>query len=331
MQMNSEVMLLCRRKTPLSDATPRPAYVNRNDQTSPQPFLLRNIRLYGLVLPADADSIQRNVCDRYFNIPSGGSERFRAASASVTLAFSRIEAISSTGQPCADYGYFPEQETGFWILMVDEKRERLCWTLPYLFVDSPVAIAAGREIYGFPKQMGRMNLPDTPTPADPFTLDALALETYSPDTGAAMARVVTARPAANVAPASGEWASLGEMMLSLVRILETQDSLFEKARLAYDSMGDLLSGRMPLVFLKQFRDVADGNVACYQSIVETAMEARQFHSAAWLAPHDVDINSYASLPIRTDLGLPAGTLRSTLSFTTNADYTIANGIELWKA
>ncbi len=315
----------------MSDATSLPAYVTRNDQTLPQPFLLRNIRLYGLVLPADVDSIQRNVCDRYFNIPSGGTERFRPASSSVILAFSHIEAIRSTGQPYADYGYFPEQEIGFWVPLVDEKRQRLCWTLPYLFVDNPVAVAAGREIYGFPKQMGRMNLPASPAPADPFTLDALVLPSYSPDSGGAMSRVVTARPVAGLAPPPGEWASLGEMMLGVIRTLESQDSIFEQARLAFDSAGDMLSGRVPLVFLKQFRDAANGNLACYQSIVETAMESPQFHSAAWLAPHDVDISSYPSLPIHADLGLPPGTLRSTLSFTISADYTIVGGVELWKA
>ena len=61
-------------------------------------------------------------------------------------------------------------------------------------------------------------------------------------------------------------------------------------RLASSLVDDMLAGRMMRqVFLKQFRDAADGNRACYQSVVEAPVDVKRARHAALrarLGSHD---------------------------------------------
>ena len=48
-----------------------------------------------------------------------------------------------------------ELEVSVWCLAADATAgSRLVWYLPYVFVDSGQAVASGREVYGYPKQIG---------------------------------------------------------------------------------------------------------------------------------------------------------------------------------
>ncbi len=63
----------------------------------------------------------------------------------------------------------------------------------------------------------------------------------------------------------------------------------------------------PLIFLKEFRDHADGKLACYQAVVEALVRVGTFRSAGWLpGSYEVSIESYASHPVVADLGLGSG-------------------------
>ena len=68
-------------------------------------------------------------------------------------------------------------------------------------------------------------------------------------------------------------------------------------------MGDLLAGRVGQVFLKQFRDAADGTRACYQSVVEAPVQIRRVESG--LAPRDwaIQVHPLDSHPIGDELGV----------------------------
>jgi len=61
-----------------------------------------------------------------------------------------------------------------------------------------------------------------------------------------------------------------------------------------------------MVFLKQFRDVADGHLACYQAIVEAPSRLVDLRQAGALASeYRVTVNQYASHPILDEIGLEA--------------------------
>src|SRR5262249_21359764 len=73
-------------------------------------------------------------------------------------------------------------------------------------------------------------------------------------------------------------------------------------------LGPLLSlTELGMVFLKEFRDAADGSLACYQQIVEARARVLEVGGAGVLTgPYEVKIHAFDSHPIAADLGLGAG-------------------------
>lgn len=104
-----------------------------------------------------------------------------------------------------------------------------------------------------------------------------------------MRRLVEARPAggrggegaqegAGVREAetgAGEGEPAGARILdpveALLGVMRTAGGAGATWELVKAGAGDLLAGVVPMVFLKQFRDIADPSRACYQAIVEAAV------------------------------------------------------------
>lgn len=296
------------------------------------PFVAKGVEFYGFALRADSARLQDAICDRYLNRPTNGGTDFRPAGPYVVLAFCNLPILACTDPPYCNMGWFAEQETAVWILLVDHKRERLVWFHPYIFVDSAYAMAMGRELYGFPKSIGWFQIPESVDNADLFAAETLVLKTFSPDTKGTRARLLEVRQTRKADPASTPWTTMAEFMMAIVGLLEREDSVVRDVRLAFDTAEDLVHGRLPMVFLKQFRDVSRSALASYQSIVEVPSKLLKFHQGR-LIHHEyaVTVNPCQSHPVRADLGLAADTVVPVLSFWANFDFEIGEGIEVWRA
>jgi len=309
-------------------------YVDRGgEQVYQQPFLATGVHFYGFVLPADKAVLQEKLCDRYLNNPSGGATKFRPAAPFVLLAFCRLDALNSDSPPYKDYGWFSEMETAIWVLTVDEQRETMLWSFPYIWVDNPYAMAMGREIYGFPKCLGVFDIPISPDTADKFSVDTLALKTFSPQTEGTMERIIQANRISG-GGFTEEWNDVGDagktILKSLASSLGTND-IWGDLKLAWNTIDNLVHGRVPFVFLKQFRDVADGANACHQSIVEVTCKMTKFRGGGFLnGEYQIDIEELASHPVVADLGLTGNTITPVLSYWTYFDFEIGTGTEIWK-
>lgn len=310
----------------------RPVYIDRGgEQVYRQPFAAQGVRSYGFIIAADADALQRNLCDRYFNIPSGGKTRFRPATNHVLLAYSSLQALRSTTQPYSDYGWYSEQETAFWALVVDEASGTLYWAFPYIWVDNSLAMAMGRELYGFPKEIGWFQMPPEPQDIALLTTETLVLKEYSPQTQGTRERIVEVRRVDEPSPHPGLWTELVSGAKEIVAHLENLDATLKEIRMAFDLGDEMLHGRTPMVFLKQFRDITDGQYACFQSLVEVPT-TMQFKAGGRLSgDYEITINSFASHPIHQDLGLQSGVLRPEISFWADVDFLIGDAAEIWKA
>jgi hypothetical protein len=73
-----------------------------------------------------------------------------------------------------------------------------------------------------------------------------------------------------------------------------------------DLCRDLRAGRMTMVFLKQFRDAAQHDRACYQAVVEAPSVTHGVKTRPSLADWDVTIHPVDSHPLRSDLGVTGG-------------------------
>jgi hypothetical protein len=90
-------------------------------------------------------------------------------------------------------------------------------------------------------------------------------------------------------------------------------------------LDDLVTGDVPMVFLKQFRDVGDATKACYQAVLEAPSHLDKFHGGWFTHPHDVAITPCDSHPIVAECGLAGPTLRAELGFWCRMDFTMKTG------
>src|SRR5262249_55031257 len=187
-------------------------------------------------------------------------------------------------------------ELGFWLPV------ELTWPggstralyVPYLFVDNPAALIAGREVYGFNKILGQFSyLGDA---IDPIDVKAQAL----PTRGAATRL---------------DWLTVAAFTGSLTRLPATWSSATDAVTGVLSELLSLLVGverpsdpsltSFPLVFLKQFRDAADGANACHQSIVLVRAAFTQFSGGLlMLSGLHLRLTGYDTMDIGKTLGLP---------------------------
>jgi hypothetical protein len=309
-------------------------YIDRGGELVYQPpFLAEHVGYYGFILDADKAKLQE-VCDRYLNSPLGARQRFVPAGGFVLLACCDLPSLQSTTEPYRSRGSMAEREVAIWVLLIDTVKERLYWFLPYIFVDNTYAMAMGRELYGFPKSMGTISFLPDPTQPDQIALDTLVLKNYSPQSHGQVLRLVeVVKSADTFTGPSGARHDFAEFTREIVKILDEDFHLLTDASLLIPLMADLLQLKMPMVFLKQFRDVVDPVRAAYQSIVETTPFSSHIYELRFLSSHyDVMIEECDSHPISAELGLTlAGPLRPKLSFYLNFDFQIGTGVVLTPA
>lgn len=163
-----------------------PPYVGigGNVEYSP-PITAEGVRMYGFLLPADRHHLDR-AFEARFNEPSGGAVMTVSAMPFVLFYVSVIPNIRLR----ENVGWYAERETGVMMFGLDLTHDRLFTTLDYLFVDSGQAMANGREIFGFPKQIGDFSGDDgwlvDPTVSAPtsnpdgFRLETLGVDHFGP-------------------------------------------------------------------------------------------------------------------------------------------------------
>jgi len=310
----------------------KPKFINRGGELVYEPpFIAENVQQYSYLLDADITALEK-LCDRYFNDPVG-EKRFVPGGPFVMLCCCGLSALRSTTPPFSDMGWFAENEIAFWMLVIDKKHKRMYWTLPYIWVDNDYAFAMGRELYGFQKGIGEIQLPEVPGVADFSSIDTLVLKKYSPQTKGEVVRLVQVKKVPGEPPIKVIGGDVLEgikvLMKEVVDVMDDGLSMLGNAKLIMDSMDDLLHLRIPMIFLKEFRDVAQPELACFQAIVETEARMKKFHKGKILTDaYEIDIEICDSHPIREDLGLPAtGSLKSKYSFWVNYDFEIGKGTQ----
>ena len=252
--------------------TAQPDYVQvQPDTCHLQPFLCQDAQMYGFFLEGNQTALQALV-DQRLNTPRGADAmQYRVCVPPnskiplVMLTFTLVARGSSTQLPDSDMGYIPETSCTFWVLLSRMVRRsgplEIAYTCfaPFIIADNCFSVCAGREIYGFPKQQGAfgawppaVNGGMDPAP-DSLNVNADALFGYNPGNAA--------------------------MRQNLVRIVKQPGGSIQKPPPV--NFSDILNfwgatgtegwSGMDLVFLKQFRDAANGKKACYQAVIEAPM------------------------------------------------------------
>src|SRR5262245_50561007 len=239
-----------------------PAYVERDGAVVFRvPYIQRDARLFGWVVPASRARLQVLLDETFAALAPAGCS-YRALADAVVITFADIESVSSWELPDAARGHTREGDVVVWIptgRYDGERLVRVLWHMAYIWVDNPIAMTIGREVHGFPKALGRMALPSPSGSTTALWVESLAIERYDAGTPMTWRRLIEIE---RVAPDTAR----------SVRTLVDGLRAFSMPGLSREALAALVAdfsgGHLPIVFLKQFRDVLEADRACYQAIIE---------------------------------------------------------------
>lgn len=320
-----------------------PRYVERADnQAFSGPFALNNTTLFGFMLDSSLAK-QQAILDHFLNKPSRGAVDYRAVTDQVLLYFSRMRTTRSLGEPDKRKGWLPEQECGLWIIAVSTKDlgpislAKQLVIFPYtLFVDSGHAAITGREVYGFPKEMADLVIPQSPSQADLFQLSTVAFPQFNPQTLGVNSLLIELRKVAG--SCGGALAQVFNDGLETIEGLlgallgKTGRVTLPTLGLVFNTLADLIRGEAPFVFLKQFRDIENSDLACYQAIATASSKVTAFRRAGFLDGHySLTIPTLASHPLVEELGLNTQRFDAVRGFFVDMDFQYLMGHTIWSA
>jgi hypothetical protein len=159
-----------------------PRYVDYGGLISiPAPFQSLGATLYGFWARADPAKLEA-LCRQVFAEPSGGRVDYRPLGQHVMLSWGRIPRVVSQTRPFDDMGGVEEDQVVVWIPTASVRRhgghlvaERFAMFVPYIWLDNPMSLATGREVFGFPKTWGWPAFPEPDVPLH-VKLDAFGLD-----------------------------------------------------------------------------------------------------------------------------------------------------------
>jgi hypothetical protein len=274
--------------------------------------------------------------DRMFNVPVGSGVEYRSFGSHVMMMMGNFARISSLTQPFDRWGSVGETQASLWIPVLQGRdlgglfvAERLLMAVPYVFVDNPMSYLGGREDYGYAKVMARFD------PA-PGLGDHVTMEVFGGDFGRAegadwrpLVELISggARRGPQQRPEQTGTMPLVELLIGgQTQLAQGQDVVLANLTLTSGLIDDLFAGRMTQIFLKQFRDTADGTRACYQAVVEAPIQIRRITYALTERDWSLKLHPLDSHPIDRELGVTSQ--QATIALDMQIDFLLENGVEI---
>jgi hypothetical protein len=291
-----------------------PRYVDRGGEAVwRQPSLLHGARIYGFGVPVPEQN-QKALLDTYVNKVASdskstyGPETFELRTIPglefVMLLFVDYERITSGSDVDMHLGgsHYREFLVVQLALSADEAYPELDWFVPFIYLDTDSPRLAGREIFGYPKQLGTIGAfkryhdgRSGLEPAKELEVSATVIHDVSQKRAELRSVVKIAGP--EDAPAiKGRYLKVQPLVEALMKDAGPAAGAIENA-LVFAGLGN--------VFLKQFRDCAKPEYACYQAVCKTDTVPGRFRGAGCLDPsgYTITIENHASEPL---LGLING-------------------------
>jgi uncharacterized protein with NAD-binding domain and iron-sulfur cluster len=321
----------------------KPPFIPRDGILMGIPPVYMTAEVYMFMLDADLNAIGR-MCDQYLNL--GGPTVYRPL-----VPFVMFYASNLNSTPVTDpIGWCPEKDFGFWVPVVGGRvegplffPEKVQLFTPYLWVDTGVAQMAGREIFGFSKELGyNMILPADPSQPARFSCDTLVIPKYGRDATTVIDPIISVGKVGG-----GFWHVIEQLWNDGVTVMTAVEELLTArgpghipipdGKLFLQLLRDFAK-IMPMVFLKQFPDVEDPAKACYQAIVENNIRITSGIKGGFIpGEYGIDIWGYDSHQIVKNLGLKVtkqvgnkSELRSLLHGWTKFDGVVEKGKVTWE-
>lgn len=331
-----------------------PVYISRPDDYElvlPGPYSMKgaNARIY--MMTADYGKMQATA-DRYLNAVAPAGTTYSPLGNVVVAGFMAIQEIRCD---LPDLGFMHEVDCAFFIPLIKWRwgwPSDLAFFSPYLFVNNSWAMATGREAHGFRKDVAvsfsELDVNDLDEwehrAGDLSHIDAWAMETRSASTRLAIHRLVELEAPAPPPSSSALVAAFPMLVQALLGDLGPLGRSLSSlpAPSGFASWTEVVVGRiidkltttgpsgeaalrLPMVFLRQYRDPATPVQADVQSLVEADLVAPFSSMSGELLGGDFTLRFYAkaSHEIAEELGLSAAE-SSRLTVDANLDFFLLN-------
>jgi uncharacterized protein with NAD-binding domain and iron-sulfur cluster len=315
-------------------------YIGRpGDEEMPLPYAFAGLTIRSFPLVADVAKLQA-MCDRYLNIAPPEMLEFRPLGG---LVFMQVATYASLASTSDREGFFSENEISFNVLLARGRRVNGRWQavdlafyFPYIYVDNSWAIATGREVFGYPKAWSTLQIPTDPRHPAPVRLETMVLPALGAGTKLELKPLIEISEHKEGLIA-GLVHTVEDLGIELKHYLLGHEGLLAELdrSLLREVAHTVTQGRIPVVSLKQYRDAAAPDRACYQAIVSAVMRITKYHGGGLLpGRYGVRVHDYASAPIVRDLGLALsadGTVEPRGAYWVAFDCTYGEGENLYVA
>jgi hypothetical protein len=312
-----------------------PNYVERDgDWVLRPPGHLEQITMHIFLLKAGAAELTA-LCDKFINIPTAGAVKAAplfAGAPFVLLTVADIQKGFSKDPDDAGHGWMTERDVGFFVPteLTWPGQARVANLLPYLYVDNFPAVMIGREVFGFPKVLADIQINATPWQA---TVTSTAKVGNNPAQKAVPDVIIDVTRQTHLPgmPLPGKLDDALNFMVG--HVLQVLGVTYNQP---------ITLAKVPMAFLKQFRDVAARLAACHQSVVLAESKITALNGGSVWVPlpllpfFDITLPVYHSVDIGKTLGLtptsPGGsTYRPSLAVRVEIDFELGFGSTLWTA
>jgi hypothetical protein len=326
-------------------STSLPNYIDfHNDPIIPLPGLATHTLMYCFPLQANYDQLL-TICNERLNFsPLKNKVRYFPLTSSVIMVLSDMQKACTLDKSYKKFGLLREVGVQVFIPVVECKIDshgewaahRIMAFIPYIFIDNPMSNIIGREHIGFPKNMARFNMPSAPFQAAYFDVNAYGFQRFdeqNPQFSDYFPWLSIRKKSAGSTDSMGKWTSHREAWAGIKNTFDrvpTHPQFVKHINFYAHELEDMFKAEIHMIFLKQFRDVAEPEKACYQAINE-APGLVESVNGGWFLDGDFEVTFHDmdSYPIKTDLGLP-NTSTVTSAFWIDADLKFGTGRTIWK-
>ncbi len=304
----------------MKDLPNQPSFIYRGgDMLKHAPFQQQNTRMYGFFVEGELNKLQACI-DRDLNAVAAGKYHFKPLSNCVMLTFADIQHCYSSNPQDINKGWGVEVDVCFWVpvgnFVVDNGKERLdCvyWYTPYIWVNSPIAMVNGRDIYGYPKTIGQIELPKPDAP-NHFKIAVNSFKTYTKETESEWNELLNIKNLAPGASLTKRWDNFIDAAKGIFELAKGEQRVIPDINALEQITTLLTEPQLPQIFLKQIPD-NHGNKAAYQALLSAPAKVNSFEGGGpLLGDYQIVLQDIASIPIAQDLGIKVGAQPSIFNF-----------------
>lgn len=263
-----------------------PPYIKHSaEYNSGLPYSFEKARYYNFLLKGTESKIQQ-LCDTFINHPSGFAVTTKPLVPFVIVTFADYPKAYSSALPPEKYGFMQYQEAVFTVVL--RTTEGICRQggetvsfIPFLFLDNPRAIAAGREVFALPKVHGTVKIPKENESGQnaQFSCELVTLPSFGAGVQARNCRILEVNaPSGFVCqgPIGSPKASWDEIDSHV------QNGFSEEGVGREDAKALTRSMQLPFINLRQFRGFPNTVHAAYQSVFSYQAKNARFSAGGSL-------------------------------------------------